>query len=130
MADRDVIVDGRHADPVKDEAWTFPSRFVREELRAAEPNLRVIETQGDSMAPTILSGDRVIVDAGHRVPSPDGIYALRDQFDLIVVKRLQALRTTPPRLRIISDNQTHEAEEVGLDDVAIVGRVLWALKRL
>lgn len=130
MEGREVKVDGDFADPVKDEAWQFPARFIREELRAVEMNLRVIETQGDSMAPTILSGDRVIVDTGHRVPSPDGIYALRDQFGFIVVKRLQVMRSKPPVIRIISDNKAHDAEDVGADDIAIVGRVLWGLKRL
>ena len=83
------------------------------------------------MSPTILSGDRVIVDTGHRIPSPDGIYAVRDRYGSIVVKRLQVLRSgDPPRIKIISDNAHHALEEVGADEIAIVGRVLWALKRL
>ena len=41
----------------------------------------MIDTTGDSMAPTMMSGDRVIVDTGHKTPSPDGLYAIRDTFD-------------------------------------------------
>ena len=130
MEGREVRLDGEYADPVKEEPWQFPARFVREEIRASEKNLRVMETYGDSMSPTLLSGDRVIVDTGHKLPSPDGIYALRDQFGFIVVKRLQVMRTMPPTIRVISDNKSHDPEDVRVDDIAIVGRVLWAVKRL
>jgi phage repressor protein C with HTH and peptisase S24 domain len=122
---------GETLTPVKDEAWRFPSRFMREEIKAPESRIIILETQGDSMAPTILSGDRVIVDTGHTLPSPDGIYAVRDQYGSIVVKRLQVLRRgDPPQIRIISDNKSHDPEDVGIDEIAIVGRVLWGLKRL
>ncbi len=123
--------DGQFTDPVKAESWRFPERFMREELRAPESRVLILETQGDSMSPTILAGDRVIVDTGHRIPSPDGIYAIRDRYGSIVVKRLQTLRRgDPPILKVISDNPHHDSEEVSVDDIAIVGRVLWSLKRL
>lgn len=128
---REVRHDGDYADPVKSESWRFPIRFMREEIRAPESRVIILETEGDSMSPTILSGDRVIVDTGHRLPSPDGIYAVRDRYGSIVVKRLQVLRRgDPPVIRVISDNKAHDAEDVGADEIHIVGRVLWGLKRL
>lgn len=128
---REVRHDGNYADPVKAESWHFPTRFMREEVRAPESRVIILETEGDSMAPTILSGDRVIVDTGHKIPSPDGIYAIRDRYGSIVVKRLQTLRKgDPPVIRIISDNRSHDPEDVGVDEISIVGRVLWGLKRL
>ena len=54
----------------------------------------MLDTNGDSMAPTILSGERVVVDTGHKTPTPDGLYAIRDTFGSIVVKRLQVMRNT------------------------------------
>lgn len=125
---REVVFHGSTADPVKEEAWHFPAQFMREEVRAPQNRVIVIETQGDSMAPTLLSGDRVLVDTGHKVPSPDGIYALRDPYGYIVVKRLQTMRGG--KIRVISDNKAHEPEDFGAEEIAIVGRVLWALKRL
>ena len=56
--------------------------------------LLVLDTTGDSIAPTIFSGERVIVDTGHKTPTPDGLYAIRDALAAIVVKRLQVMRTT------------------------------------
>lgn len=122
---------GENLDPTKEESWHFPARFMREEIQAPESRVIIIETQGDSMSPTILSGDRVIVDTGHRLPSPDGIYAVRDRYGSIVVKRLQALRRgDPPIIRVISDNKAHDAEDVDAEEITIIGRVLWGLKRL
>ena len=66
QAKREVRKDGRHADPIKPEGWVFPASFVREQLHASPERLLVIETNGDSMAPTVVSGDRVIVDTGHK----------------------------------------------------------------
>jgi len=123
--------DRDYADPVKPESWKFPARFMRDEIRAPESQVIIFETDGDSMEPTINSGERIIVHTGMKTPSPDGIFALRDRFGNIIAKRLQVLRSgDPPRVLIISDNKAHAPEEVGLDEITIVGRVLWGLKRL
>jgi phage repressor protein C with HTH and peptisase S24 domain len=114
---------------VKAEGWVFPPSFVREQLHTAPARLLVIDTNGDSMAPTLMSGDRVVVDTGHKTPSPDGLYAIRDSFEGIVVKRLQLMRKSRPvKVKIISDNPNHAAEEVPLNELEIVGKVLCGLK--
>jgi transcriptional regulator with XRE-family HTH domain len=123
--------DGRHADPLKSEKWAFPPTFVREQLHSSAERLLVLGVSGDSMAPTITTGDRVIIDTGHKSPSPDGLYAVRDAFEGIVVKRLQLLRSArPPRVKIISDNSNHATEEVPLNELEIVGKALCYLKLL
>ena len=126
---REVRKDGKHADPVKSEGWVFPPSFVREQLHTSAARLLVLDTNGDSMAPTLMSGDRVIVDTGHKTPTPDGLYAIRDSFEGIVVKRLQLLRSSRPvRVKIISDNPNHATDEVPLSELEIVGKVLCGLK--
>jgi transcriptional regulator with XRE-family HTH domain len=126
---REVRKDGKHADPVKSEGWSFPPSFVREQLHSSVSQLLVLDTFGDSMAPTVMSGDRVIIDTGHKTPSPDGLYAVRDTFESIVVKRLQVMRAgSKTRVKIISDNPNHAAEEVPLSEIEIVGKVLCCLK--
>jgi transcriptional regulator with XRE-family HTH domain len=126
---REVRKEGRHADPLKAEGWLFPASFVREQLHTSAARLLVLDTTGDSMAPTIMSGERVIVDTGHKTPTPDGLYAIRDTFQCIVVKRLQVLRSSrPTRVRVISDNPNHPSEEAPLGEVEIVGKVLCCLK--
>jgi len=126
---REVRKEGRHADPLKSEGWVFPPSFIREQLHTSASRLLVLDTNGDSMAPTVMSGDRVVVDTGHKTPTPDGLYAIRDSFEGVVVKRLQLLRSAKPtRVKIISDNPNHATEEVPLAELEIVGKVLCCLK--
>jgi len=50
-------------------------------------------------------------------------------FEAIVVKRLQVLRSGKnTRVKIISDNPNHPAEEVSMADLEIVGKVLCGIK--
>ena len=126
---REVRRNGRHADPLKSEGWVFPPSFIREQLHTSAARIVVIDTTGDSMAPTVMAGDRVIVDTGHKTPTPDGLYAIRDTFECIVVKLLQLIRSSrPTRVKIISDNPNHATEEVPLSELEIVGKVLCCLK--
>lgn len=131
LPSEEFVVDGDHADAVKSEAWIFPPTFVLNELHTVPANIIIIETQGDSMTPTIDPGERVVIDTRHKLPTPDGIYALRDRFGAIQVKRLHVMRgrSETPIIRVISDNQHHPSEDVRPDDIEIVGRVVCALKR-
>ena len=70
-----------HADPLKSEGWLFPAELRARAIAHLAGRLLVLDTNGDSMAPTIVSGDRVIVDTGHKTPTPDGLYAIRDTFE-------------------------------------------------
>jgi transcriptional regulator with XRE-family HTH domain len=119
----------RHTDHLKNERWFFPDNFIRKQLHASVERLLVLETNGDSMAPTIASGERVIVDVDHKTPSPDGLYAIRDPFGAIIVRRLHVLRSSrPASVRVISDNKNHPSEEAPLNELDIVGRILCCLK--
>ena len=123
--------DGRHNERIKAEDWVFPPSFITNQLHASARNLLVIEVEGDAMAPTIMSGDKVIVDTGHKTPSPDGLYAIRDSFENVIVRRLQVLRAAQPsRVKVISDNPRHAAEELPLGEIGIVGKALCCLKLL
>ncbi len=117
------------ANPLKSESWSFPTSFVREQLHTAPERLLVIEVAGDGMAPTIASGERVIIDTAHTTPSPDGLYAIRDPLNSVVVRRLQIMRASrPARAKVLFDNPKHASEEVPLGEVEIVGKVLCSLK--
>ena len=121
--------EGRHVERIKAEDWAFPASFVTNRLQASAKNLLVTGAEGDAMAPTIMSGDKVIIDTGHKTPSPDGLYAIRDSFENVIVRRLQVLRAAQPsRVKIISDNSKHAAEEVALSEVEIAGKALCVFK--
>jgi phage repressor protein C with HTH and peptisase S24 domain len=116
-------------DAVKPEPWLLPPSFVREQFQAPASKLIVVETRGDSMVPTILPGERVFIDTGHLMPSPDGIYAIRDRFGYVVIKRLQVSQgKRDPQIQIISDNKSHPVEVVGLDEIEIIGKVIAGIR--
>jgi transcriptional regulator with XRE-family HTH domain len=135
VAEIDTHVDpetrkgARHGDALKSEKWVFPESFVHGQLHASPENLLVLEATGDSMSPTINAGERAIIDSGHRRPSPDGLYAIRDTFGSTIVRRLQVLHASRPmRVKVICDNAKHPSEETPLGDLEIVGKILCGLK--
>lgn len=132
VPERSVVRDGNVVDPIKPEGWLFPHTFLSQELRVPTNALLVVEAHGDSMSPTILPGERVLVNTGHKIPTPDGIYAIRDRFGELVVKRLHVVAALPKedlQIRIISDNTSHGVDQVRGDEIEIVGKVVIGLRR-
>lgn len=104
--------------------WTIPPAYLRGEFHVDPRNVRIIEVAGDSMTPTLMPHDRILVDISHRQPSPPGVYALWDGFGL-VVKRVEILHGTDPlRVLLSSDNPYHPDRELTLDEAHIAGRVV------
>ena len=110
--------------------WELPSDYVRHELRVSPKSARLIEVRGDSMSPTLESGDRVMIDTSDQVPSPGGLFALWDGFGVIVKRLEHVLNSDPPRLKIKSDNPRHDEVERTFDEVNIIGRVVWFARRI
>jgi hypothetical protein len=105
-------------------AWQIPNEIVRGYTTAPAAELRIITVLGDSMEPTLLPGQRLLVDTADRRPSPPGVFVVWDGLGL-VVKRVQLLpHTEPPRVKITSDNQNYEPYERTLDEAYIQGRVI------
>lgn len=110
--------------------WPFAQPYLRYVLGVASSQLAVVEVVGDSMSPTLESGDRVLVDVADKRPSPPGIFMLWDG-DGTVVKRLERIpNSEPATLVIMSDNPHHGRYERLVEETAIVGRVVWFARRL
>ncbi|MFD2205807.1 XRE family transcriptional regulator [Kiloniella antarctica] len=117
------------ADDVKGN-WFMPSDYLRSELSVSPAAARIIEVQGDSMTPTLHSGDRVMIDTNDQRPSPPGIFALWDGIG-VVVKRLEHVPNSEPALlRISSDNPNHAEYQRTFDEVNIIGRIIWYGRRV
>lgn len=103
--------------------WLFPNAFLRHELRVRPESIMVLEVIGDSMSPTLDTGDRVLVDTSHARPTPDGVYVI-DEGEGPLVKRLQTVRRSdPPEVMILSDNPNHKPYTLKMDQFRIIGRV-------
>lgn len=110
--------------------WQFSRRYLVEELRLAPANLAIVEVQGDSMEPTLRTGDRVLIDHSDRNPARPGVYAIWDS-NATVVKRLERIPASdPPMVVLISDNKNHNAYTVPAELVNVIGRVVWFARRL
>ena len=116
-----------------DEARTglsFPPDLLRRITAAPTASLKLLSVSGDSMSPSLEDGDLVMIDMSRQTPSPPGIFILDDGVGL-VAKRIDAIpNTTPPLLRLSSDNPSYSNYQRRIDEVHIVGRVVWFARNL
>ena len=102
------------------DAFRFSKRWLREQgLEGAQ--LSAIRVEGDSMEPLLRAGDEILVDRTQR-PFRDGVHVVR-MGDNVMVKRLAA--AGPGRVTLLSQNLAYPPIEVAMEDIAIIGRVVW-----
>lgn len=102
----------------------FPPDYLRRLTSSSPKNLAIISVKGDSMEPTLLDGDVVMVDMSKTHLGYDGLFVLRVN-DILHVKRI-GLSARRGRVRIISDNKAlYEPTEAEISEVDVVGKVLW-----
>jgi hypothetical protein len=105
----------------------FDERWLRR-MGVQADSVAIIRVEGDSMTPTLSHGDEIMVDEGDGAPRlRDGIYVLRRDGVLLVKRLGLAARGT---VRVISDNAAYPSEDVAREDLTIVGRVIWASRRV
>ena len=103
----------------------FDLTFFRQQFgRADAKHLKLITVKGDSMVPTLESGDLLYVDISENYFAADGLYVFT--FDgQTFVKRLQKVGK---EMLVISDNPTYkEWTFTQDDDVFIHGRVVFSM---
>jgi len=123
-----VVVDGVVQDDVRG-IWRLPPDFIHTELRSREADLDFITVEGDSMAPTLMPGDKVLVSRAYGRAS-DGVFVIHDGLGPSV-KRLQVMiGTSPLQIRILSDNPHHTPREILAEDLQLIGRVIGRFSRM
>lgn len=107
----------------------FETRWLRQ-LSANPKALSVIQVSGDSMSPTLIDGDDILVDRADGAEHiRDGIYVLRVD-DSLIVKRL-AINPVQLSFSVRSDNPAYpDWNDVNPDNIDIVGRVIWTGRRI
>lgn len=107
----------------------FDKNYLKQDLGASLEKLSIIKVIGDSMAPTILDGDLMLIDQTKTKPNKSGIYVLRIQDDCII-KRIILLPDN--KLEITSDNKVYGSFIVNLENqqnIDIIGKVLLNIRR-
>jgi hypothetical protein len=110
-------------------AIAFNERWLRD-MGGRPDSLSIIRVDGESMAPTLGNGDDIMVDRSDGADRlRDGVYVLRLD-DALMVKRV-AMTLRRDRFSVRSDNPAYpDWEDVDPASVAIVGRVIWAGRRM
>jgi len=86
--------------------------------------MSLVKVDGDSMEPTLISGDLVLIDHSRSyVAAQGGIYAIAVHNE-IMIKRIHIV-FPDGKLKIISDNPKYETMEAEIDKVHINGKVIW-----
>lgn len=101
------------------DAFRFSRRWLRE-MGLEGADLTAIRVEGDSMEPTLRSGDEIFVDRNKR--GREGIHVVRIG-DALHVKRLQA--SAPGRIALVSENPAYAPIELASDELDVIGRVVW-----
>ncbi len=110
--------------------FAFDERWLKALTSTRPSELSIVRVEGDSMTPTLNSGDDILVDLGDSAERlRDGIYVIRID-DVLVVKRL-ALNPTGRRVTVKSDNPAYpDWPDCGLDELKPIGRVIWSGRRV
>ncbi len=101
----------------------FKTQWIKTNLRGAPKELFLLHVQGDSMEPTLRSGDIVLIDRSITNPQQEGIYLVRLD-SAIMVKRVQILEGN--RIELSSDNQRYKPIVIDMNvpgEMCIIGRV-------
>jgi len=106
----------------------FPRELLGSLTQARNEEVAVIRVRGDSMLPTLMDGDQMLVDFTQRNTNRDGMFILRYD-DVLRVKRID-INPTNRRLRVKSDNPVYDTFEVNPADLDVVGRVVWIGRRV
>ena len=108
----------------------FPRHWLQRLGGHSSSALRLISISGDSMAPRLEHDDLVMLDTSQKSPSPPGIFILHDGVGL-VAKQIELIPNTQPQmLQIRSENPAYRTYRRCIDEVRIIGRVVWFGRRI
>lgn len=105
-----------------------PAMLGEAVLRAAgiaSEHASVITVSGESMAPTLLDGDQLLIDGAERCPGA-GIFVVRLGEELLV-KRLRRERAG---WLLVSDNPHHAPRHAEPDELTVIGRARLLMRDL
>lgn len=106
------------------EQLAFPPDYLARITKARTADLAIIGVKGDSMSPTIGDDDVVMIDTSKRDLSFDGLFVIKDGGAALLVKRI-GRGTRSGHVMLISDSPTYPNTERAVEDIEVVGKVVW-----
>lgn len=106
----------------------FQRSWLRTMMRGSFADLFVARGEGDSMQPTLLDGDIVLIDTAQRdIRQQDRIWAI-SYGELGMIKRVR--RLPGGTYQLLSDNTAVPPVECADEEMHVVGRVIWIGRRI
>lgn len=90
----------------------------------------MLEIPSDSMEPVLYAGDQVLINVARRTPSPPGIFVVHDGFGLVAEQLELTPNSDPPEITLTSANRRYPPYRRHIDEITIIGRVVWFGRRL
>lgn len=120
---------GNYVELVESKGFVpFKEEWLKGLSRGELTSLRVVRGEGDSMQPTILDGDIVLIDmAQSNINAQDRIWAVF-WGDLGMIKRVR--RTPGGSFMLLSDNPAISPIEAVDGEMHVLGRVIWIGRRI
>jgi SOS-response transcriptional repressor LexA len=103
--------------------WDIPLQKYRDFATSKPENVFMLQVEGDSMSPTLESGDWALADTSQNFISSDGLYLIRMASGL-AVKRIQSGLND---ITIKSDNPAYKDITASVGEVAILGKIIYTL---
>ena len=123
----DVAASAGHGAFVDYEAQAyslaFPPNYLNRLTSSSTKNLAIISVKGDSMEPTLLDDDIVLLDTSKINLNFDGMFVL--SFDGVLQVKRVGRSAKPGFVTVISDNTSFPPYEAAATDIRAVGKVLW-----
>ena len=110
-----------------DKFYCFRNSWIKEKLHTNAQSLRAINVVGDSMNPTLQNGDVILVNVSQTAPNPPGLFVVFDGLGLHA-KRLEQIGKD--KIRVMSDNTQYLAYEMDVQEINIVGKIVWLGREL
>ncbi|WP_260927424.1 helix-turn-helix transcriptional regulator [Novosphingobium sp. 9] len=108
---------------IEQEPIRFDPVFIRRLTRAPYERLKLARGVGDSMQPTLLPGDVVMIDTTQNMLNmSDRVYAVA-LHGAAAIKRIRLDKGC--KVLVVSDNPAVENYTIDAEDVIVHGRVIW-----
>ncbi|MFO0389490.1 MAG: XRE family transcriptional regulator [Alphaproteobacteria bacterium] len=99
--------------------------WLEQTLGLSIDNAKFFRITSDDMSPKLIRGDVVLIDTSNTKPSPPGLFLIFDGVGLTVRNIAYIKNPKNKRISVRSENQSDYKDDRDLDDVLIVGRIVW-----
>jgi phage repressor protein C with HTH and peptisase S24 domain len=109
----------------------FNLGFIRAITKAPTDQLVILAGHGESMEPTLLRNDMLLIDTSQREPLVSDLIWAFHYAGGGMIKRLRRIREAGrDRFLIISDNAAVPVQAADIDDVHVIGKLIWIGRKM